>query len=197
MVLAMEIDLKFTGNQLLDPLFNYKNKYFPRIVDFTPTPTTSGVENLVFNHATCLEEVPTGNIIARSSYFSFLDENQNSQWDEGEPKGNMVVIAEYVVGKGVIIVVADPSILINSMLNIGDNRLFLENITEGQLLFDQYHLPDVALDKTKAILRTGRSFLATIWSSLILIALILAIALSPTWHNRGKLNTDNQDRRRK
>ena len=193
----MGLDLRFAGTQLLDPLFNYKNKDFPRIADLVPTPATGRVESLVFNHATCLEEVPTGNIIAQSSYFSFLDENQNSQWDGGEPKGNMAVIAEYDVGKGEIIVVADPSILINSMLDIEDNRQFLKNITGEQLLFDQNHLPDVALDKTKAILKTSRSFLATIWSSLILIVLILAISLRPTWYNREKLNTDNQDRRRR
>ncbi len=179
------LELEISGNQLLDPLFNYKNENFPRIVDLTPTPATSRVESLVFNHATCLEKVPTDNVIAQSSYFSFLDENQNSQWDGGEPKWHMAVVAGYVVGKGEIIVIADPSILISSMLDMEDNRQFLENISEGQLLFDQFHLPDVALDKTKAILRTGRSFLATIWGSLILIVLILAVALRPTWYNRG------------
>ena len=181
----MGLELKFTGNQLLDPLLNYKNKSFPRIIDFISTPTTSRVESLVFNHATCLEEVRIDNIVAQSSYFSFLDKNQNSQWDEGEPKGHMAVMAEYAIGKGEIIVIADPSILINSMIDIGDNRRLLENITEGQLLFDQLHLPDVALDKTKTILRTSRSFLATVWGSLILIVLILAIALKPMLFRRG------------
>jgi hypothetical protein len=181
----MGLQLKFAGKQLMDPLFNYKNINFPRIVDLTTTSATSRVESLVFNHATCLEGVSTDNIIGRSSYFSFLDENQNSQWDAGEPKGNMAVMAEYVIGKGEIIVIADPSILINGMLDIEDNRQFLENITEGQLLFDQFHLPDVALDKTKSILRTSRNFLATIWGSLILIVLILTVALRPTWYNRG------------
>jgi hypothetical protein len=181
----MGLELKFTGNQLLDPLLNYRNDKFPRIVDFIHTPNTSRVESLVFNHATCLEEVAIDNIVAQSSYFSFLDNNQNSQWDRGEPKGHMAVMAEYTIGEGEIIVIADPSILINSMLDMGDNRCLLENIIEGQLLFDQLHLPDVALDKSKTILRIGRSFLATVWGSLILIILILAIALKPMLYRRG------------
>ena len=180
----LKIETRFTGNQLLDTLFNYKNENFPKIINFVSEPATSGIENLVSNHATSLENVPQDNIIAWSSYFSFLDENQNGGYDEGEPEGPFPVIANFQIGKGELVLVSDPSILINSMLEMGDNRRFLENIAQGQTFLDQSHLPEVPLDETKGKLKIARNVLATVWGTLALIILVLALTLKPIWNMR-------------
>jgi hypothetical protein len=173
---------RFTGTQLLDPLFNYKNKDFPKIIDFAPDSITNGVTSIVFNHATSLKSIPSGQVIAQSSHFSFLDENQNGRWDEEEPKGHLPVVAKFLVGRGELILVADPSILISSMVNMDDNHQFLENIVQGQFFIDQSHLPQVALDEAKGMLKVTRNALATIGGTLGLLVLILAWALRPIWH---------------
>ena len=180
----LKIETRFTGNQLLGTLFNYKNENFPKIVNFVSEPATSGIENLVSNHATSLENVPQDNIIAWSSYFSFLDENQNGGYDEGEPEGPFPVIANFQIGKGELVLVSDPSILINSMLEMGDNRQFLENIAQGQIFLDQAHLPEVPLDEAKGKLKIARNVLATVWGTLALIVLVLVLTLKPIWNMR-------------
>lgn len=180
----LKIETRFTGNQLLDTLFNYKNESFPKIVNFVSEPTTSGIENLVFNHATSLENVPQDNIIAWSSCFSFLDENQNGGYDEREPEGPFPVIANFQIGKGELVLISDPSILINSMLEMGDNRRFLDNIAQGRIFLDQSHLPEVPLDEAKGKLKIARNVLATVWGTLALIILVLALTLKPIWNMR-------------
>ncbi len=177
---------RFTGSQLLDPLFNYKNKNLPKIIDFTPDPATNGVESIVFNHATSLENIPSGQIIAQSSHFSFLDENQNGEWDDGEPKGSLPIIANFKIGKGELVLISDPSILINSMLGMEGNQQFLENIIQGQIFLDQSHLPEVPLDEAKAALRISRNVLATIGATLALIVLLLVFTLKPIWYKGGQ-----------
>jgi len=180
----LKIETRFTGNQLMDTLFNYENENFPKIVNFVTEPATSEIENLVFNHATSLENAPHDNIIAWSSYFSFLDENQNGEYDEGEPEGPFPVIANFQIGKGELVLISDPSILINSMLEMGDNRRFLENIVQGQIFLDQSHLPEVPLDEAKGKLRIARNVLATVWGTLALILLVLILTLKPIWNMR-------------
>ena len=181
----LELEIRFTGRQLLDPLFNYKNRNFPRIINFASEPATSEVKSLVFNHATSLENVSQDYVIAWSSYFSFLDENQNGEWNDGEPKGLLPVIANSQIGKGELISVADPSLLINSMLEMGDNRQFLKNLVQGQIFLDQSHLPEVSLDEAKGKLKITRNVLATIWATLGLILLVLALTLRPIWNMRN------------
>lgn len=173
------LNLRFTGAQVLDPLLDYKNRNFPKVIDFSDASTASEIDSLVFNHATSLSDTSTVDVVAWSSYFSFLDENQNGQWDEGEPKGHLPVIAEFSIGEGELFVISDPSILISSMLDMEDNRQFLENIIQGQVFFDQAHLPDATLDEAKVVLKVTRRTMATVWGTLGLIALVLILTLKP------------------
>lgn len=182
------VDLRFTGDQMLDPLFNYKNTNFPKVIDFVDSGVTSEVDGLVFNHATSLADALPEQVVAWSSYFSFLDENQNSKWDAGEPKGHMPVVAEFAIGEGSLIVVADPSILISSMLGMEDNRQLMENMIEGQVYLDQSHLPDAALDEAKVVLHSGRSTMASVWGLLGLTLLVLVLGLKPIWERSRKKN---------
>jgi len=179
------LEVRFSGSQLLDPLFNHKNKNLPRMLNFAAVPATRGVESLVLNHATSLENAPVDRVVAWSSYFSFSDEDQDGEWGEGEARGPLPVIARFELSDGELLLVADPSILISGMLDMDDNRQFLQNIVLGQAFLDQSHLPDVPLDEAKAALRLSRGALATVWGMVGLILLVLALALRPIWYNRG------------
>jgi len=146
----LEVEPRFTREPLLDALFNYKNDYFPKITRFAQTSLAEGVKSIVLNHASSLSDVPDNEVRAWSSRFSFLDQNGNQAWDEGEPRGPHPVAAEIGVGEGCVILVADPSLIINSM-RIDDNYSFIRNAIEiqtpePQVLIDQCHLPGEPLD---------------------------------------------------
>jgi hypothetical protein len=169
------VQARFSGSLLLDPLFNYKNENFPRTFTFSASLAERDIETVTFNHATCLESIPQENVVAQSSYFSFLDEDQDGEWCEGETKGPLPVIAINEIGEGRLTVIADPSILINDMLDMGDNYLFLEEVCTDTIYLDSSHLPETPLDKAKQWLRGIREWLGTIEGMLVLVMLTLML----------------------
>jgi len=178
---------RFSGQTLLDPLFNYKNKWFPRIYHLTSSPITSNTESLVLNHATCLTGVETDDVLALSSSFSFLDLNDNQVWDKDEPTGPLPVISRHSLGSGQLILVSDPSIFINSMETIESNFNLVQNlaaITTSNLFIDQSHLPPSNLNQTKNLLAYTRGALMTPVGTLGLVIVALGITLVPIWHRR-------------
>jgi len=178
---------RFSGQPLLDPLANYKNKWFPRISPLQSGSLTNNIESLVFNHATCLTDVEATDVLAQSSSFSFLDLNGNQVWEEDEPTGPLPVISQHNLGSGQIILIADPSIFINSMETLESNYNFIQNIaaiTTSNLLIDQSHLPPSNLHQTKNLLARIHGFLITPLGTLGLVILALTITLMPLWHKK-------------
>lgn len=178
---------RFSNQILLDPLDNYKNNWFPRIAYFKPNPLTNNLESLVFNHATSLTNIATGEIMAMSSLFSFLDLNSNQIHDEDEPIGRLPVFSRHNLGDGQVMLISDPSIFINSMEAQGSNHNVIQNIaafTNSNLLIDQSHLPLSNLQQTKNLLVRIRSFLVTLPGTLGLVILALTITLMPIWHKQ-------------
>ncbi|MFQ6122391.1 MAG: DUF4350 domain-containing protein [Dehalococcoidales bacterium] len=178
---------RFSGQPLLDPLSNYKNKWFPQIPHLAGSPITLDAERLVLNHATSLTGVETSDALALSSVFSFLDLNGNQTWEEDEPTGPLPVISSHNLDKGQIILIADPSIFINSMQTMESNYNFIQNIgaiTTTSLLIDQSHLPPSNLQQTKGLLSYIRASLTTPLGTLGLVILALTITLMPLWRER-------------
>ena len=176
------LQTRFAGSVLLDPLFNYKNEWFPKISHFTPDPITNYTECIVLNHATCLTGVESNNVVARSSSFSFLDINSNQVRDEGEPTGPLPVISHDRLGNGQLILISDPSIFINSMGDIEDNINLIRNIAataESRLLIDQSHLPPSNLSGTKNLIAYVRDFLSAPAGTIGLVIVVLAITMIP------------------
>ena len=182
------MEARFSGQALLDPLFNYKNEQLPRVFNLSPDSVTDDFESLVLNHATCLTDVESGDILAMSSSFSYLDLNDDQSWDEGEPTGAMPVISSHIQANGRVILVSDPSIFINSMGTLDDNYGVIENIagiTSSRLFLDQSHLPYSDLHHTKDLLADVRGVLATPAGTLALVAVLLIIILRPMWPRKG------------
>ncbi len=180
---------RFSGHFLFDPLFSYKNKWFPRISHLTSTSVTTNTESLVLNHATCLVDVEASDVLALSSSFSFLDLNSNQTWDEEEPTGPLPVISQHSLAAGQIILISDPSIFINSMEAIESNYNFIQNIagiTTSRLLIDQSHLPPSNLHQTKNLLASIRGYLTTPVGTLGLVILALTITLMPIWYRKKR-----------
>jgi hypothetical protein len=172
----LNIDCRFSGSPLLDPLFCYKNQWFPKITDFSPF-VRKDVQLVVLNHATALVNTENIEVIAWSSSSSLLDQNGNESWDQGELKGPFPVAAKVHVGKGSITLVSDPSILINSMLGRDDNLQFIRNLldseaTGGQILLDTSHLVKKPMDITKSNLTNIKNVLSQPYAVLVILSLL-------------------------
>lgn len=176
------VDAAFSGAPLLDPMFNYRNKSFPRVSDLE---AAAGAARIVLNHATALTGVSDGDVLGRSSRFSYLDENGDGAWGDGEMYGPFPVAAVIEAGAGRVVLVGDPSILINSMLAMDDNRAFVKSIVGfgggSRVLLDQSHLADTSLQKTKDSLSAVRQALARPVGVLALVTVIVMLALRPVW----------------
>ena len=178
---------RFTGQTLLDPLINCQNEKLPRIIHLDKNNIlTANTESLAFNHATCLENVTETNLLASSSSFSFLDLNSNGIWEETEPTGPLPVISRHSLGQGQVILISDPSLLINGMEAKEDNANFIQNMatTTTCLYIDQSHLPPSELHQTKHLLIQMRNLVATPLGTSVLVILALVIVLKPIWHKR-------------
>lgn len=185
------LNVRFTGKPLLDPLFNYKNKWFPKIMDFGATPVTNNVSSIVLNHASSLTNTSDATIIASSSRFSYLDLNDDSLWNADEPVGPLPVVAYVRMGEGYVVAVADPSMIINSMISMDDNLNFIKYIIEFQepnpeILIDQTHLPKTPLDEAKEKIATVYMMVSLPLGTLALIAVILSLTLIPIWRKGEK-----------
>lgn len=191
----LNLNVKFSNSPLIDPLFNYKSKELPKITNFEETTLTRNLSSIVFNYATILTGTSETTVIAYSSKFSVLDQNGNAVWEETEPAGPFPVAAYKKIGEGYLVAVADPSILINSMINMDNNLDFLNNIatlqsSNPQILVDQIHLPKTPLDEAKMAIATGYGAVSSPAGTLSLIVLVLALSLKSMWHKGGKLGTE-------
>lgn len=182
------VEARFSGQPLLDPAFAYTNEWLPTIP--VPGSDVSDAGALVLNHATALLRVPEPAILAQSSSFSFLDVDGNNMWDPpDEPRGPLPVAAHLPLGQGTLVLVADPSIVINSM-NMAGNYSFIERIKgTRELLLDESHLPrPESVDLARTVLGSARRILATPLGGLALVLAILAPTLWPLWRNKGGKN---------
>ena len=188
---------RFSGQTLLDPFSNYENKWFPLISRIMPSIITSNTDSLVLNHATCLIDVESSDVLALSSVFSFLDLNGNESQDEGEPTGPLSVISHHNLGGGKVILISDPSIFINSMETLGSNYTFIQNIaaiTTSQLLIDQSHLPISNLQQSKNLLASVRNSGNTPGGAVGLVIVALTVTMIPVWYKKGRVvNTRKGD----
>ncbi len=188
---SLGLNMRFTGQPLLDPLFDYRNKWLPKITDFVSTPLNANVSSIVFNHATALNGTSEASVVAYSSSFSLLDTNVNGLLDNGELNGPFPVAAYTKMDQGYVVAVADPSLLTNGMLSMDDNLRFVNNMfsiqsSNPQVFVDQSHLTNTPLDEAKANLAVVYGVVASPLGTLSLIAVVLALSLKPFWKRREK-----------
>ncbi|MCJ7744234.1 MAG: DUF4350 domain-containing protein [Dehalococcoidales bacterium] len=183
------MEARFTNQLVLDPLFCYKNPAMPRITDFNPK--IDGIDEVMLNHATTLTNVAEADVIAWSSSSSFLDLNENSSWDEGEPKGPFTVAAKFKSGKGTVALVADPSTVINTMVSRYDNYAFITYLTgrrgeQQEVFIDRSHLTKAPLDVSKIRLTNTREWLSNPYALLGITALVFVVISRTTVVKKGE-----------
>lgn len=182
---GLELKPRFTNQVLVDPMVNYKNEQFPRIIHLLPDPMTEGVDNLVLNHATSLINVESADILALSSSFSFLDTNNDGKRSDDEIEERLPVISRHSLGQGQLILIADPSLFINGMTFEG-NTSFIRNISAGSsiIYIDQSHLPPSEILQTKDWLQQTRYLFSTPAGILGITLTALVLTTIPLWRKK-------------
>ncbi|MFH1484666.1 MAG: DUF4350 domain-containing protein [Chloroflexota bacterium] len=185
------LEARFTGRPLLDPLFNHKSEWLPRIMDLPAIRVARGVESVVLNHPSSLAGVSRDEVLARSSAFSFLDLDGDGAPGETEPTGPLPVLARVMIGKGSVVLMADPSILINGMIDIGDNRAFLRNVLDiggagARVFVDESHHGKAPLDEAKKALAVTHGALSAPLGMMGLVGTVLTLSLRPIWQRKGE-----------
>ncbi|MDD5190268.1 MAG: hypothetical protein PHE50_04415 [Dehalococcoidales bacterium] len=181
---------RFNGNEFLDPLFCMRNPSLPKIVNFSRILVAQGITVSVFNHATVIDNVADEFVLAWSSPTSYLDVNGNNKQDINEPSGMYPVAARMPFGNGTIIMVSDPSILINSMINRYDNLEFVKTLigqnggADKTVLFDASHLAETPLDVSKRGLGEIRKFVSKPYPTLALLGVVF-ISITLILRKRG------------
>ncbi len=108
----------FRNTPLMDLSFE-KSPNFPVIYDLAPDPLTDGVDMLMLNHPTTLSLDPEATALVNSSAASWIE--------GGTPRKHPILSIERY-GDGELILLSDPSVLINSMLDKRDNSIFVDNL---------------------------------------------------------------------
>jgi hypothetical protein len=186
------LKMRFTGVPMLDPLYNYKDKWIPKITDFSNSSIGANVTSVVLNHASSLNNTLESTVAAYSSTFSFLDINGDGSWNNNEPNGPFPIIAYNPVGQGIVVAVADPSLMINGMLVLDNNLQLVNNIVSTQgdtskIFMDQSHLPKEPLDDAKATIATFYGVVASPVGTLSLIAVVLVLSLNSIWRKGARI----------
>ena len=155
----------------------------------------AGIEQLILNRATAVRVSGPYKVLARSSDTAFLDRNGNESWDEGEPKGPLAVAARAGCGRGTVVAISDPSILINSMVGRGDNAVFLRHLISAAgespwIAVDTSHLPKVPLDRSKDSWEMARGRMASPYSQVLLVGVIVALTMMPVWRKGAQVEQE-------
>lgn len=131
LLLLLGIDAEFNLGLLKDPLFREKNSLMP----IASVSGLHGVENIVLNIPTSIR-IENTLVYGWSSPVSYMARNLD---EEGESYASFPVLGRVEYLGGVVWVLSDSSVFINSMLELGDNRRFLEALTYGDMVIDETH----------------------------------------------------------
>jgi hypothetical protein len=133
------------SNQLVMDLSFEKQPEFSVVYDLRPDPSTRNVSTLLLNYPSSLTIGGGTEVIASSSIASWLDTNGNRLQEWGEPRGPFPVAAREYLGTGEILLLSDPSVLINGMAGQMDNGIFganlIDEVCNGRtaVFFDESH----------------------------------------------------------
>ena len=136
------VQARIDGEPLRDPRQYYRNPAAPVITDISTNSTLGETDQFTLNRGTVLRSTD-GTAIANTSEFSYLDQNGNEQLDRSEPLRSYPVLASERVSNGRVLVLSDPSVFINQMIERDGNRAFLDQLiaSNDYIMLDYSHSP--------------------------------------------------------
>jgi len=120
---------RFSNDLLLDVSFE-KKACFVTVFDFLnhSHPLNLNVSHIMLNYPSSIKPGDNTTVIAVSTEISWLDTNVNGKEDRYETSGPFPVLVVEKYGNGEIVLLSDPSVLINSMKDQLDNKKFRDNL---------------------------------------------------------------------
>ncbi len=135
---------RLSGLLVMDLAFD-KRPEFPVCFDIEEDGLTANVTTLLLNYPSSIAPGEDAVVLARTSIASWLDEDGDRAQDWDEPLGPFPVLAREGMGEGTVILLSDPSVLINGMRDQADDGTLADNIVSGMclgrtaVLFDEGH----------------------------------------------------------
>ncbi|WP_435320811.1 DUF4350 domain-containing protein [Haloarchaeobius sp. TZWSO28] len=159
-------DARLDGTTLRDEQHYTESPAMPLATNVSDDSRVADVDELALNYATVVDPGTESTVLVRSSPYGYLDANGNEALDDNETLASYPVVVTESVGEGQVVLVSDPSVFINTMLDRGDNRAFLSAIVgeSETVLFDYSHagqlpplvrLTQLLADSALALLVTG------------------------------------------
>lgn len=129
------------GRLVRDERHYAQSPAMPVATNLTSHPLTNDSDTLTLNHGTVLDPAENATVIAHTSEFAYLDANRNAALDDNETLARYPVVAIEPVGAGRVILVSDPSLFINTMLERDGNRAFARAlfVAPERVLIDTSH----------------------------------------------------------
>lgn len=163
---------------LRDERFYYRSPALPVAQQIHNHSLTRGVSSLTLNHGSVVDP-GTATPLVESSSYGYLDTNGNETFDLNETLRQYPVVTAERLGRGTVIVVSDPSVFINSMLERPGNDQFVDRLiqTHDRVYLDYSHrgeLPPVM--QTLKLIRQLPLLQLALGSCGILIGLIWEFA---------------------
>ena len=144
LLIGMGATSRFSNDLVMDLAFD-KQPEFSVVYDLRTNPITTNVSTLLLNYPSSLTIGGGTEAIAFSSVASWLDTNGNRLQEWGEPRGPFPIVARERLGAGSILLLSDPSVLINGMAAHMDNAIFGANLIDEvcnertAVFFDESH----------------------------------------------------------
>jgi len=142
---AMNATSRFSRYLLMDLAFE-KQPEFSVCFDLSPdSNVTAGVTTFLMNYPSTIDVGVNTSVIAWSSVASYKDIYGDHLRNWSDPRGPFPIIAIEKLGLGEILLMSDPSILINGMLRQADNEALANNTMlylgedRGEVFFDESH----------------------------------------------------------
>lgn len=157
-------DTRVDGAVLRDERHHFRSPALPIATDPADEPLAAGVEELTLNYGTAVDPSEEATVVVNTSKFAYLDRNENEQIDDTEDPRRHPIVTTERVGDGTLVVVGDPSLVINSMLAETDNRRFAANLldTGDVVLIDHTHTSTLPPTVTALLLLREVPILATL-----------------------------------
>ncbi|OGS55300.1 MAG: hypothetical protein A3K60_03550 [Euryarchaeota archaeon RBG_19FT_COMBO_56_21] len=136
---------RLSGKLAMDLAFNKKPE-FSVCFDLRSDQLTKNISALLLNYPSSIDiDAATTKPIAYTSVASWLDLNNDMLQEFGEPRGPFVLMARESLGAGSIVLLSDPSLLINGMQEYLNNSALSDNIVSEictgrtSVFFDESH----------------------------------------------------------
>lgn len=127
---------------LRDERHYYQSPAMPIASNTSEHEVLTDVDRLTLNYGSAVQlNGSDGEVLVRSSSYSYVDANRNGTVDDDETLQRYPIVTSEQVGDGRVIVVGDPSIFINAMIDQEDNRQFARNLfaSHDHILLDISH----------------------------------------------------------